>query len=47
MRDMKKKKNNLCFQHRMEGKREKSFQLRAGRQGLLAETIREMKQEGR
>ena len=47
MRDMIKKENKLCFQHRMERKTEKSFQLSAGRQRLLAETIRELKQEGR
>lgn len=47
MRDMIKKENKLCFQHRMERKTEKSFQLSAGRQWLLAETIRELKQEGR
>lgn len=46
MRDMIKKENKLCFQHRMERKTEKSFQLSAGRQRLLAETIRELKQEG-
>ena len=39
MRDMIKKENKLCFQHRMERKPEKSFQLSAGRQRLLAETI--------
>ena len=47
MRDMIKKENKLCFRHRMERKTEKSFQLSAGRQRLLAETIRELKQEGR
>lgn len=47
MRDMIKKENKLCFKHRMERKTEKSFQLSAGRQRLLAETIRELKQEGR
>ncbi|WP_455903331.1 hypothetical protein [Clostridium sp.] len=31
----------------MERRTEKSFQLSAGRQRLLAETIRELKQEGR
>ena len=36
MRDMIKKENKLCFQHRMERKTEKSFQLSAGRQRLLA-----------
>ena len=47
MRDMIKKENKLCFQHRMERKTEKSFQLSAGRQRLLAEMIRELNQEGR
>ena len=46
MRDMIKKENKLCFQHRMERKTEKSFQLSAGRQWLLAETIRELYGEG-
>ena len=47
MRDMIEKENKLCFQQRMKWKTEKSFQLSAGRQRLLAETIRELKQEGR
>ena len=47
MRDMIKKENKLCVSASYGTEDREIFQLSAGRQRLLAETIRELKQEGR